>query len=129
MLFNIYDYVNAQGENEFKKWTEEQQKAPRAKLNQKIDMLEQHGDELFPNILTDSGTPGIQKLRIKGNVQLRPLLCKGPVDIHSEYTLLMGAKETDGKWSPKDAPNTANGKKLAVIADPSHRRKRHERVS
>lgn len=128
MLFNIYDYVNPQGENEFKIWTEEQQKAQRAKLNQKIDMLEQHGDELPPNLLTDSGTPGIKKLRIKGNVQLRPLLCKGPVDVHSEYTLLMGAMEKGDKWVPKAAPDIANDRKQAVIADPNNRRKKHERV-
>ena len=129
MLFTIYDYVNAQGKNEFKKWTEKQQKTQRAKLNEKLDKLEKNGDSLFPNMLTGTETPGILKLRIKGNVQLRPLLCKGPVDIDSEYTLLMGAKEIGGKWSPKAAPSTANDKKLAVVADPDSRRKKHEQVS
>ena len=129
MLFAIYDYVNAQGKNEFKEWTEELQKAQRARLNEKLDKLEKHGDELFPNILTGTGTAGILKLRVKGNVQLRPLLCKGPVDVSSEYTLLMGAKEIGEKWAPKDAPNRANDKKGEVVADPDRRRIKHERVS
>lgn len=128
MLFTLYDYVNAQGKNEFKEWTENLQKTQRAKLNEKLDKLIKHGDELFPNMLTGTETPGILKLRIKGNVQLRPLLCKGPVDIDSEYTLLMGAKEIGGKWSPKNAPSTANDKKCEVVADPGNRRKKHERV-
>lgn len=129
MLFVIYDFVNAQGENEFKRWTEGLQKKERAKLNQKLDMLERHGPGLAPNLLSDTPTRGIKKLKVKGSVQLRPLLCEGPVDNHSEYTLLMGAKEIGDKWSPADAPNTASGKKDVVIADPVNRRIKHERVS
>jgi hypothetical protein len=129
MLFDLFDYVNANGVNEFKKWTQDLQKPQRAKLNEKLDKLAQHGDDLHPNMLTDTSVPGIQKLRVKGNVQLRPLLCKGPVNIHSEYTLLMGAKEVGDKWLPKNAPTTADGKKSAVVANSTKRRKLHERVT
>lgn len=129
MLCRLYDYVNAQGENELKKWAEGLQKVQRAKLNEKLDKLQLYGDGLHPHMLTDTGTPGIQKLRVKGNVQLRPLLCKGPVQVNSEYTLLMGAKEVGGKWVPREAPRTADALKQAVIADPLGRRKDHERVS
>lgn len=128
MLFSIYDYVSAKGENEFKEWTKGLEKDQRAKLNQKLDMLERNGPDLPPSLLSDTGTPGIKKLKIKGNVQLRPLLCEGPVNNRSEYTLLMGAKEIGDKWSPPNAPNIANEKKVAVIADPAKRRKHHERV-
>ena len=128
MRYRLFDYVNAKGENEFKQWTEGLEKVQRAKLNEKLDKLQLYGDGLHPHMLTDTGTPGIQKLRVKGNVQLRPLLCKGPVQIDSEYTLLMGAKEVDGKWVPREAPSTADTLKQAVIADPLGRRKNHERV-
>jgi hypothetical protein len=129
MAFKLFDYVNAKGENEFKKWTAKQQLVQRARLNERLDKLSQLGDTLIPNMLTGTGTPGIQKLRVKGNVQLRPLLCKGPVDIHWEYTLLMGAKEVGDELDPHNAAATANKRKQEVIADPKHRRKEHERVS
>lgn len=128
MPYLIFDYVNLQGVNEFKQWTTDLEKAQRAKLNEKIDKLEIYGDALYPEMLTGTPVAGISKLRAKGNVQLRPLLCKGPVDVSKEYTLLMGAKEVGSKWVPKGAPQSANTKKQAVIADPENRRKKHERV-
>lgn len=128
MPFQLYDYVNHHGQNEFKDWTENLQKPHRAKLNEKLDKLALYGDTLYPHMLTDTDIPGIQKLRSKGNVQLRPLLCRGPVKIKHEYTLLMGAKEVGSKWQPKEAPSLAKGKKNEVIGDPSNRRTEHETV-
>jgi hypothetical protein len=128
MPFLIYDYVNKNAQNEFKEWTLGLEKAQRAKLNEKIDKLALYGDQLYPEILTGTGIAGIQKLRAKGNVQLRPLLCKGPVNIHLEYTLLMGAKEVGGKWVPKGAPSTAATIKTKITIDPANRRTKHERV-
>ena len=129
MAFTLYDYVNEGGKNEFKAWCENLQTKHRAKLNQKLDALIQYGDGLHPHMLTDTNVPGIKKLRVQGNVKLRPLLCNGPVLVKSEYTLLMGAKEIGDKWSPKKAPESALVKKEAVIADPAKRRKKHERVT
>lgn len=128
MPYLLFDYVNHQGVNEFKEWTGSLEKPQLAKLNEKIDKLEIYGDSLYPEMLTGTPVAGISKLRIKGNVQLRPLLCKGPVDVDKEYTLLKGAKEVGSKWVPKNAPNTANTRKQSVIADPEHRRKKHERI-
>lgn len=128
MPFLIYDYVNRHGLNEFKEWTLGLEKSQRAKLNEKIDKLTLFGDQLYPEMLTGTCVAGIQKLRVKGNVQLRPLLCKGPVNIQNEYTLLMGAKEVGSKWVPKGAPSTAATIKAEVIKDPAKRRAKHERV-
>lgn len=129
MKFEIYDYVDTGGTNEFKSWTEGLQKSERGKLREKIDKLRMHGDDLFPHMLTDSGVPGIHKLRVQGKVKLRPLLCKGPIGIDIEYTMLFGAKEIGDKWSPKSAPDIANTKKKEVAADPTSRRIAHEKVS
>lgn len=101
----------------------------RAKLNAKLDMLENNGDALFPLLLTGTDTPGILKLRVKGKVQLRPMLCKGPVDIDREYTLLLGAIEVGGKLIPDKADELANELKATIIASPATQRKNHERVS
>ncbi|MBK8605015.1 MAG: hypothetical protein IPN87_18815 [Saprospiraceae bacterium] len=128
--FKIYDYVNKNGVNEFKGWTNNLQKTQRAKLNEKLDKLKMNGDSLMPQLLSDSDTPGIKKLRIKAdNVQLRPLLCNGPVNYELEYTLLMGAIEKDWKLIPQDATDKANRKRLEVVSDPDNRRKEHERVN
>jgi hypothetical protein len=123
----LYDYLDASGTNVFAAWTRHQQKIQRVKLDARIDMLEEHGESLFPEILTNTHVRGIRKLRIKGGVQLRPLLCRGP---HSddEYTFLMGAKEVGDKWDPRDAPEIADGRK-AVIAGDKNRRCEHERVT
>lgn len=129
MPFLIFDYKNKHGLNEFKEWTLGLEKPQRAKLNEKIDKLSLHGDQLYPEMLTGTSVAGIQKLRVKvGNVQLRPLLCKGPVNMQNEYILLMGAKEVGDKWVPKEAPSMAATKKAEVIKDPTKRRIEHERV-
>lgn len=128
MPFLLFDHVSADGDNTFLSWTRSLQTTQRAKLNAKLDMLSLHGCELLPNTLTGTDTPGILKLRVKGGVQLRPMLCKGPVATESEFTLLLGAKEIGGKLNPLKADELANDLKAEVIADPQHRRKNHERV-
>lgn len=128
MTYLIYDYVNHEGQNEFKQWLEDLEKPQRAKLNEKIDKLELYGDGLHPEMLTGTAVAGIKKLRVKGNVQLRPLLCNGPINVKIEYTMLMGAKEIGSKWVPKNAPTIANTKKQTVINDPANRRVKHERI-
>jgi hypothetical protein len=128
MIFTLFDYTSENGNNEIKEWTNGLQKTDRAKLNAKLDMLALHGHELFPNVLTDTPTAGIQKLRVKGKVQLRPMLCKGPIDNNKEYSLLIGVMERDSKFVPDKADQTANQRKQTIINNPK-RRCPHERIS
>lgn len=128
MPFELFDYLNDNNENEFKEWSENLQKKELAKLNQKLDLLELHGNGLAPNLLSDTSVSGIKKIKVRGSVQLRPLLCYGPINNDSEFTLLMGAKEIGDKWSPQNAPDIALKKKLEVIKDPIKKRKKHEKV-
>jgi len=126
--FSLFDYIDKNGNNDIKAWTLELEKSQRAKLNAKLDMLERLGPELFPHVLTDTRTPGIQKLRIKGNVQLRPMLCKGPINNENEFTLLIGATERDSRLVPEKADEKANDRKKIIIENPN-RRCLHERIS
>lgn len=128
MPFRLYDHVNERGDNPISEWTRSLEKKERAKLAQKLDKLKQHGPELFPELLTGTDTPGVLKLRVKGNVQLRPMLCEGPVDVKSEFTLLLGAIEVGGKLQPRGADALANDIKQAIKADPANRRKEHEHI-
>lgn len=128
MPFLIYDYVNHYGQNEFKDWASRLEKPQRGKLNERIDKLALYGDALYPEMLTGTNVAGIQKLRVRGKVQLRPLLCKGPINVEHEYTMLMGAKEVGDKWVPKGAPSIAEKIKAEVIKDSINRRTEHEKV-
>ena len=128
MKYALFDYLTDKGINDFKIWTEKLQKTQRAKLNLRLDMLENKGPDLFPNILTGTDTAGIQKLRVPGKVQLRPMLCKGPINTEKEFTLLIGAMEKQDKLQPKKADQIANKRKKDVIKDKT-RRTKHERIS
>lgn len=128
MPFALYDHVNAHGENEIAAWTRDLQTPDRAKLANRLDKLRQLGLELLPEILTGTDTPGILKLRVRGKVQLRPMLCKGPIGMNEEFTLLLGAKEVGGKLVPRHADALADDIRQKVKADPANRRKEHEHV-
>jgi len=79
-------------------------------------------------VLAGTDSPGISKLRVRGNVQLRPMLCCGPIDVKAEFTLLCGAKEIGGKIIPKDADRLALSRKAEVAAQPEQRRTPHVRT-
>ena len=128
MPYILFDYIDANGVNVFRQWSLNLQPKERSKLNAKLDMLRINGEVLFPHILTDTDVPGILKLRVKGQVQLRPLLCRGPIKVKTDFTLLMGAKEVGDEIKPKKAFETADSYKQQVIADPKNRRVPHERV-
>jgi hypothetical protein len=128
MPYTLFDYVDTAGRNAIKTWTERLQTTDRAKLDERLDKLQKHGDELVPRMLTGTSVAGIQKLRIQGRVQLRPMLCKGPISVTTEYTLLAGATEVGSRLKPNGVEQTALTRKREVIGAPLIRRKSHERV-
>lgn len=80
LKWKLYDYVDYKGFNEIKNWTLGLEKTDRARLNAKLDLLEQHGDDLPPKLLSNTRHRNIKKLRITGRVTLRPMLCRGPIN-------------------------------------------------
>lgn len=130
MSYTLCDFLEVNGGNTIKTWTEGLQKRDRARLNQKLDMLEQHGTGLPPRLLSQTGVPRIKKLRITGRKvpTLRPMLCQGPINNDEEFTLLQGAVEQDGELVPADALKRAKENREAVVKNPS-RRCPHDRVS
>lgn len=128
MSYKLYDYINSRGKNEFKEWSETLQKEQLGKLNERLDKLKKHGKNLLPEMLSDTERTELKKLKIKSRVQLRPLLCYGPLDMDNEFTLLKGAKEIQFKWKPKNAIEKALRNREEVISDPENRRGPHERV-
>jgi hypothetical protein len=121
--WKLYDYLDSALRNDFEAWCMDLQKPDLARLNRKLKMLEDNGPDLGPQLLAGpiKGHAHIYKLRINGRVALRPLLCRGPVDNDSEFTLLKGAFEVGGKWDPPTAPAEAVTRRATVAGDSSRR--------
>ena len=94
-------------------------------MDEKLDRLQQGGPDACPQ-LTGPVYKHVYKFRIKGQVVMRPLLCKGPSDTDNEYTLLYGAIEKDRKLIPEDAAERAEENREILLRNIS-RRQKHER--
>lgn len=127
--WELYDYVDANGRNIIKAWTKQLQKPQLVKLNQKLDMIARSGLDLAPGLVSGTKKSGrVKKLKVKGNVQLRLMLCTGPISDANEVTLLLGAKEKDRKLIPEDAYEKAAANLESILTDPNNRRCKHERI-
>ena len=128
----LWDFLSARGENVILRWVRDARLTTRdrAALNQKLDRLGQMDFDLAIGTKLLAGPiekrQHIYKLVIHGDVMLRPLLCRGPIDPELEYTLLLGAIERGGRL-PRDAPQHAEENRRTVLGDP-YRRAPHERV-
>jgi len=137
MAWKIFDAVNNVGTSNIIDWIQKEKitKNDVARLNQKIDMLERNGTEFHPKLVAGpikserkpKSPRHIYKLRIRGDRELRPLFCKGPLDMDDEFTLLLGAIEV-GDVLDTDALD-AEAVRQAVIKHPNRWRKPHERYS
>jgi len=127
-MFALFDYIDKNGNNDIKAWSKKLQKTELGKLNLRLDLLATKGTDLLPQILTNTDTPGIFKLRVHGKIQLRPMLCKGPINNETEFTLLIGATERDFCLVPDKADEKADARKTVIIEN-NNRRCDHERVS
>jgi hypothetical protein len=126
--FKLFDYRDHKGRNDIKSWMLEQEKRQRGQVNLKLDMLRKYGNDVGSNVLLRMSAKVFKlKGKTKG-VQLRPMLCRGPLDDDGEFTILIGAKEIDWKVVPSDAVARAEERREEVIENPEERRQKHERV-
>ena len=116
----IYDFLHNSGSNLIKAWGDGGSQSERV-CRRKSDLLAQHGDELPPGLLSDTSIPTIKKIRVNGRVAVRLMLCRGPIDVAAEFTLLMGVVEKDRKLIPENAEAIAEERRLAVKNDGSRR--------
>jgi hypothetical protein len=132
--WKLYDYVGDSGDNEIASWSKSLQKIEKAKLNAKLDMLRRVGMALHGSILAgplpneQGSAEPIYKLKIHGKVQLRPMLCRGPIDTDCEFTLLLGATEVGDKLDPPNAVSVAAQRRERILRD-NNRRCPHERTT
>jgi hypothetical protein len=93
-----------------------------------MDLLAMHGPDLPTGLLAGpikskrnkKMQSHIYKLRINGNKALRPMLCKGPIAMDTEYTMLIGAIEVNSVLDI-DAED-AESRRSEIIEDPTRRR-------
>jgi hypothetical protein len=118
VAFALYDFVDNRGQSVIRTWISDEGLTRRdiGQLNQKLDMLRTSGFDLHPNLL--AGPIGkqkhIYKLRVHAQRMLRPMLCKGPFEMDSEFTLLLGAIEINFKLDRDPVEATRNREALLV---------------
>jgi hypothetical protein len=128
MPWLIYEFLDAQGDRVMAVWFKERkiQKNARILFEQKVDLLEQYGPDLPPNLLAPVA-PHIYKFKVRGQgVQLRPHLCQGPLNHRVEFTFLCGAIEKGGKLDPVNVAEQAGDNRNVILQD-SNRRGLYER--
>ena len=126
-MYALYDFCNEFGDNLIVKWAHSERLSGRDKalLDVKCNALSTHGTDLIPKLLAPvSRHPGIFKLRAQTTRALRPMLCKGPLQMEGEFTLLLGSIEENFVLRPPPAEATKRKNELLKNAK---RRVEHER--
>ncbi len=102
VAFSLYDFTDVNGESVIEPWREGLTKRSKGALDTKLHMLEVSGMDLPPKLLAGpiKKTGHIYKLVIHADVMLRPMFCKGPFEMETEFTLLTGAIEVQWKLIP-----------------------------
>src|SRR5262245_22304412 len=92
---DLWDLLDTRGDKVVHQWAKEDRlsKRDRVQFNQKCARLVQMDFSLAitTKLLAGPIIEHIYKLVIHGDVMLRPMLCKGPINNATEYTLLLGA--------------------------------------
>lgn len=128
-MAKVWHYIDQANVDEFAQWASGLEKRQRIKLQAKIDMLQRYGSELPPQLLSETGEAHIKKLKVHGNVQLRPLLCR-LTDNNAEdeeFVLLKGAFEIQSDYVPVDALSIAAAYRQDLLKDETRKRE-HVRI-
>ena len=126
----LWDYTSRTDRNEIREWLCSLSLRDQARVEQKLGLLEHVEFELLIHTKCLAGpidhTKHIYKLRVRGDKNIRLLLCKGPVVMAAEYTLLVGATEPNRDLVPKNAITTALERRSGILANSDERRCLHE---
>jgi hypothetical protein len=126
--WTLFDYVDLRKSNAIKEWTRGLEKRSLAKLNRKLEILEQTGPDLAPGLLKGTRLRHVDKVKVEGRVSHALLVCRGPIHLQEEMTLLLGVPEKDRKL-PLGSEQKADERRLEVAENALERRCLHERLS
>jgi hypothetical protein len=124
-LYALFDFCTPRQESVISHWVhaERLSKKDRAKLDQKLHRLSQIDFQLAigTKMLNGPLKKDIYKLIVHGQVMMRPMLCRGPLNMNTEYTLLVGAIERDRKLEPSTCVTDATTNRNILLKDASRR--------
>jgi hypothetical protein len=123
--WQIYDHVDSRGRNVVEATLDCLDPKARARVHAKIVMLRQYGGDLPTRALSDTDERHIKKLRVTGRINWRILICRGPVDVASEFTVIDAVQEKDNKM-PAGATAKAETIRQQISASPKTRRTQHD---
>lgn len=121
----VYEFLDNRGLGVITEWIKEvsHNRDLVARFDQKLDLLENYGNDLPPNLLAGTKFKNIDKLRVFGRkTTWRILIFKKMADRNLEFTLLFVAQEKDRKLIPKDAERRADENRKEVISNPTKRK-------
>lgn len=124
----VYRYVDSRGIDHIEVWVTSLDSQSRAKFRNKTDMLRRADADTLPGLVRGFNIQGqahIGKLAIGSSGRgraLRPLICRGPIEVDVEITILIGAEEIGGDL-PKGIAQIAEARRLDIISNPSTRRR------
>jgi hypothetical protein len=128
----LWDLLSASGRNEIQEWLAGLSKGDQARVEQKLGLLMRVEFALLIHTNCLAGpiekSSSIYKLRVRGDKNIRLLLCRGPAAdaMETEYTLLLGATEPNRTLIPRGATETALRYRAEVLKDLQNRRCPHE---
>lgn len=101
----IYEFVDGRGQGVVSNWLRESQDPDlTARVDQKIDLLEDQGADLPPGLLAGTEQKHVDKLKVYGKKTVwRIMVSKERMSTRFAFTLLFVAQEKDRKLIPKDA--------------------------
>jgi hypothetical protein len=120
MAWSIFEFLDDSEDRILAVWfkRERVQKKARILFDQKVDLLEMYGPDLPAGLLAGPVDGHIYKLKVRAQgVQLRPHLCKGPLNNETEYTFLCGAIEWDGELDPLNVADRAEINRQVILGD------------
>ncbi len=124
----IYDYVDVDDINVIKTWLGQFGPFVKAKVNAKLNILEQVSRTEWTMPLTEvlkGDKDGLIAVRIKfQGIEYRLLGYDGP--FRGEFTLLGCCTERNYKYTPLDIGRVAFERRRRVDSNPSARRSRHD---
>jgi hypothetical protein len=124
----IYDYVDTDGVNIIKPWLDQLGPMAKAKVNTRLNTLEQMSRTEWAMPLTEvlkGDKDGLIAIRIKfQGIEYRLLGYDGP--FRSEFTILAYCLERNNKYIPLDIGRVANERRRTIGTNPTGQRIRHD---